>query len=71
MLLLVFIYKKCISRHSITYVVLITIISCAKLYILFNCNYIKILYILFKKGKFHLSAVMCKISKFPEKLMHF
>ena len=67
MLLLVFIYKKCVSKHNITQVVLITIINCAKLYILNNCNYIKFSYILFKKGKFYLSTVMCEISKFPKK----
>ena len=71
MLLLVFIYKKCVSKPSITHVVLITIINCAKLYILINFNYIKFSYILFKKGEFHLSTVMCEISKFPKKLMQF
>ena len=70
-LLLVFIYKKCISKHSITHVVLITIINCAKLYILINCNYIKFAYIVFKKGEFYLSTVMCEMSKFPKKLMQF
>ena len=44
MLLLVFIYKKCVSKHSIAHVVLITIINCAKLHILINCNYIKFSY---------------------------
>ena len=63
MLLLVFIYKKYVSKHSITHVVLITIINCAKLYILINRNYIKFSYILLKKGKFYLSTVMCEISK--------
>ena len=67
MLLFVFIYKKCVSKHSITHVVLITIINCAKLYILINCNYIKFSYNMFKKGEFHLSTVMCEISKFPKK----
>ena len=62
MLLLVFIYKKCVSKHSI---------NCAKLYILINCNYIRFSYILFKKGEFYLSTVMCEISKFPKKLMQF
>ena len=71
MLLMVFIYKKCISKHSITHVVLITIINCAKLYILINCNYIKFSHISFKKGEFYLSTVMCEISKFPKKLMEF
>ena len=71
MLLLVFIYKKFVSKNSITHVVLITIINCAKLYILINCNYIKFAYILFKKGEFNLFTVMCKISKFPKKLMQF
>ena len=71
MLLLVFINKKCVSKHSITHVVLITIINCTKLYILINCNYIIFSYILFKKGEFHLSTVMCEISKFPKKLMQF
>ena len=66
MLLLVFIYIKCVSKHSITHVVLITIINYAKLHILINCNYIKFSYILFKKGEFYLSAVMCEISKFPK-----
>ena len=58
MLLLVFIY-----------VVLITIINYAKLYILINCNYIKFSYILFRE--FYLSTVMCEISEFPKKLMQF
>ena len=71
MLLLVFIYQKCVSKHSITHVVLITIINCAELYILINCNYINFLYILFKKGEFYLSTVMYEISKFPKKLMQF
>ena len=69
MLLLVFIYKNCVSKHSITHVVLITIINCAKLYILINCNYIKFSYTLFKKGEFYLSTEMCEISKLPKKLM--
>ena len=64
MFLLVFIYKKCVSKNSITHVVLITIINCAKFYILINCNYTKFLYILFRKGEFYLS-------KFPKKLMQF
>ena len=71
MLLLVFIYKKCVSKHSSTHAVLITIINCAKLYILINCNYIKFSYILFKKGESYLSTVMCEISKFRKKLMQF
>ena len=71
MLLLVFIYKKCFSKHSITHVVLMTIINCAKLYILINSNYITFQYILFKKGELYLSTVMCEISKFPKKLMQF
>ena len=71
MLLLLFIHKKCVSRHSITHVVLITIINCAKLYILINCNYIKCSYILFKKGEFYLYTAMCEISKFPKKIMQF
>ena len=73
MFLLVFIYKKCVSKHSITRVVLIIIINCAKLYILinYNCKYIKFSYILFKKREFYLSTVMCEISKFPKKLMQF
>ena len=66
-LLSVFIHKKCVSKHSITHVVLITIINCAKLYILINSNYIKFSYILFKKGEFYLSTVMCEISKFQKK----
>ena len=40
-------------------------------YILINCNYIKFSYILFKKGEFYLSTVMCEISKLPKKLMQF
>ena len=71
MLLLVFIYKKCVSKHSITHVVLITIINCAKLYIRINCNCIKCSYISFKKGEFYLSTVMCETSKFSKKLMQF
>ena len=71
MLLLVFIYEKYVWKHSFTHVVLITIINCAKLYILINCNCIKFSYILFKKGEFYLSTVMCEISKFPKKLMQF
>ena len=71
MLLLVFIYKKCPSKHSITHVVLITIINCAKLYILINCNYIQFPYILIKKGEFYSSTVMCEVSNFPKKLMQF
>ena len=71
MLLLVLIYKKCVLKHSIRHVVLITIINFAKLYILINCNYIKFSYILFKKGEFYLSTVMCEILKFPKKLMQF
>ena len=67
MLLLVFIYKNAFRNI----VVLITIINCAKLYILINCNYIKFSYILFKKGEFYLSTVMCEISKFPKNLMQF
>ena len=69
MLLLAFIYKKCVSKHSITHVVLITIINGAKLYILINFNCIKFSYILLKKGEYYLSTVMCEISKFPNKLM--
>ena len=34
-------------------------------------NYIKCSYTLFKKGELYLSTVMCKISKFPKKLMQF
>ena len=71
MLQLVFIYKKCVSKHSTTHLVLIKIINCAKLYILINCNYIKFSYILFKNGEFYLSIVMCEVSKFPKKLMQF
>ena len=71
MFLLAFIYKKCVSKHSITHVVLITIINCAKLYLVINCNYIKFPYILFKKGEFYLCTVMCEISKFPKRLMQF
>ena len=71
MLLLVFIYKKCVSKHTITHVVLITIINCAKLYILINCNYIKFSYILLKNGEFYLSTKMCEISKFPKKCMQY
>ena len=66
MLLLVFNYKKWVSKHSITHVVLITIINCAKLYILINCSYIKFPYVLFKKREFYLSTVMCETSKFPK-----
>ena len=69
MLLLVLIYKKCVSKHIITHVVLITIINCTKLYILNYCNYTKFSYILLKKGEFYLSTVMCEISKFPKTLM--
>ena len=71
MLLLVLIYKKCVSKHSIRHVVLIKIINCAKLHILINCNYIKFSYILFKRGEFYLSTVIYEISKFPKKLMQF
>ena len=71
MLLLVFSYKKCVSKHSITHVLVTTIINYAKLYILINYNYMKFLYILFKKGEFYLSTVTCEISKFPKKLMQF
>ena len=52
MLPLAFIYKKCVSKHSITHVKLTKIINCTKLYILINCNYIKFPYILFRKGEF-------------------
>ena len=69
--LLVYIYKKCVSKHSKTRVVLITIIKCSKLYILINCDYIKFAYLLFKKGEFYLPTVMCEVSKFPKKLMQF
>ena len=69
MLLLVFIYKKFVSKHSITHVVLITIINYAKLYILINCNYMKFSYILFNKREFYLSTEVCEISKFPKRLM--
>ena len=62
---------RCIFEYSITHVVLITIISCVKLYIMINCNYIKCSYILFKKGEFHSSTVMCEISKFPKNFMQF
>ena len=55
MLLLVFIYKKCVSKHSIKHVLLITIIHTYCL----------------KKGEFYLSTVMCEISKFPKKRMQF
>ena len=55
------------SKHSIKHEVLITIINWAKLYILIDCNYIKFLYILFKKAEFYLSTVMCEISKFHKK----
>ena len=57
--------------NRITHVVLVTIINCAKLYILINCNYIKFSYMLFKKREFYLSTVMCEISKFAKKLMQF
>ena len=66
MLLLVLIYKKCVLKHSITHVVLITIINCAKLYILINCNYMKFSYILFKKGEFYLFTVMCENHNFQK-----
>ena len=73
MLLLVFIYKKYVLKHSITHIVLITIINCAILYILIKCNCIKFSYIWFKKGEFcfYLSTLMCEISNFPKKLIQF